>query len=300
MSKSGRLFFYPIIKFCEWFAEKCPVSFVKVRYLARFHKLPNLKNPEDLNEKILYLKLFTDISKWTELADKVRVRDYLKQCNLEQYLIPLLGHWSRVEDIDFDSLPNSFIFKANNGTGKSEYIIVKDKDKLDIKQTKKILNSWLKNRHVGSLSAEPHYKNIPPQILAEVLLPPEEGKNAPVDYKIWCFNGKAYFIRTYSGRDKNGAEVMTYDRDWNPMPEVNIPNSRYKNGNILPKPQNLEEMISIAETLTKPFPQVRLDLYNINGKIYFGEMTFTSHGGMMNNLTPEFLKKAGSLIDLNP
>lgn len=285
--------------FGKWMGEKHPVTWTKIRYFARFHKMPDLKNPKDLNEKILYMKLFTDTSRWTDLADKYKVRDYVKSCGLEEYLIPLIGMWTDVDDIDFDQLPDAFIFKANNGCGKSSNLIVKDKKQLDIASAKKIIRGWLEDKHVGVLGAEPQYKDMVPCVIAEELLPPEDGQKSPIDYKIWCFNGKAHYIRTYSNRDIKGADAMTYDTQWTPMPEVCISNSRYKNDTILPKPQNLDEMIKVAETLTKPFPCVRLDLYNIKGKIYFGEMTFTSNGGMMDNLTPEFLLKCGAMIDLN-
>lgn len=290
---------YLVKKFCERFGEEYPVLFTKIRYLMRFKKLPDLASPKDLNEKILWLKLFSDTSQWTELADKVKVRDYIMDCGLEDCLLKCYGNWSKVDEIDFNSLPASFIFKANNGCGKGTNLIVKDKNSLDINKTKKILQTWLDDKHVGSLSVDLHYKGITPMILAEELLPSEDGKNSPIDYKIWCFWGKVFCIRTYSNRDINGAEVMTYDRNWQPISHVNIPNSRYKNGSLVPQPKNLQEMIRVAEVLSQPFPQVRVDLYNINGKIYFGELTFTSHGGMMNNLTPEFLLELGSKADIS-
>lgn len=299
MSKVGRIAFYPLIKFCAWLGENHPVTLVKFRYLFRFQKLPNLKNPKDLNEKILYLKLFTDTSRWTILADKYRVRDYVKECGLEKYLIPLVGVWNNADDIDFTNLPSSFIFKANNGCGKSSNLIVKDIAKLDISKTRDLLQSWLNEKHIGALAAEPQYKKMPPCVLAEVLLPEEAGKKSPIDYKIWCFNGKAHYIWTCSDRDSNGTEVMTYDTAWNALPEVCVFESRYRKGKLLPKPENLDEMLRVAETLTKPFPCVRLDLYNINGRIFFGEMTFTSLGGMMDFYTPDFLKKMGDMVDLN-
>lgn len=296
--KSTRILFAPLIVFCNWLGENHPVTMVKLRYLARFNKLPNLKNPKTLNEKILYMKLFTDTTEWIRLADKYKVRDYVKECGLEQYLVPLIGVWNKVEDIDFDSLPNSFIFKANNGCGKNSNLIVKDKDSLDQVATRKLLDGWLKEKHIGALAAEPQYKGIPPCVLAEELLPIPDGQKSLVDYKIWCFNGKAHYIFTYMNRDGFSAQRMAYDLDWNPMPEVLQVDSRYRNGEFIPKPSNLDEMIKVAEKLTKPFPCVRLDLYNVEGKIYFGEMTFTSLGGMM-NYNPSFLLKCGDMIDLN-
>lgn len=299
MSKSGRILFFPMIKFCEWLGEKHPVPLVKMRYYAYFHRFPNLKEPKDMNEKILYMKLYTDTSRWTELADKYKVRDYVDKCGLGEYLIPLLGMWTNVNEIDFSALPKSFIFKANNGVGKSELMLVKDKDKLDVEETKKFLDELLKRKHVGVLSGEPHYKTMKPCIIAEELLPSAEGEKSPADYKIYCANGKARYIWMCSGRDSMGTNVMTYDCEWNARPDLCIFDSRYREDKVRPKPQNLEEMIRVAETLVKPFPFVRLDLYNINGKIYFGEMTFTPLGGMVNFHPQSFLDEMGSLIDLN-
>lgn len=299
MSKSGSFFFFPVIKFCEWLGENHPALLVNMRYYAYLHRFPNLKEPKDLNEKILYMKLYTDTSKWTELADKYKVRDYVKQCGLGEYLIPLVGVWYDVNDIDFDKLPQSFIFKANNGVGKSELLMVRDKCKLDIEETKKFLDELLKRKHVGVLSGEPQYKDMKPCIIAEELLPSEEGEKSPADYKIYCANGKARYIWMCSDRDSTGTDVMTYDCNWNPRPDLCIFDSRYREGKVCPKPQNLEEMIRVAETLVKPFPFARLDLYNINGKIYFGEMTFTPFGGMINFHPQSFLDEIGSEIDLN-
>ena len=299
MSKGGRIVFYPLIKFCEWMGENHPVPLVKIRYYAYFHRFPNLKEPKDMNEKLLYMKLFSDTSKWVELADKYRVRDYVKSCGLEEYLIPLVGMWTDVNDIDFDTLPNSFIFKANNGVGKSELLMVKDKNQLNIEETKAFLDELLKRKHVGVLSGEPHYVKMKPCIIAEELLPSEEGEKSPTDYKIYCANGKAQYIWVCSGRDSTGTAVMTYDREWNPRPDLCIFDSRYREGKVRPKPENLDEMLHVAETLVKPFPFVRLDLYNINGKIYFGEMTFTPLGGMVNFHPKAFLDEMGEKIDLN-
>ena len=297
--KSTRILFAPLIAFCNWLGENHPVALVKLRYFARFKRFPNLKAPKDLNEKILYMKLFTDTSQWTRLADKYQVRDYVKEKGLEQYLVDLYGVWYNANEVDFDKLPNVFIFKANNGCGKGSNMIVSDKSKIDTDAVRKTVNGWLHEKHVGALAAEPQYKNMKPCVIAEALLPIEEGQKSLVDYKIWCFNGKAHYIWTCSDRDNQGTEVMTYDRDWNPMPEVCVFDDRYRKGALMEKPKNLDEMLNVAETLTKGFPCVRLDLYNIKGKIYFGEMTFTSLGGMMDFYTPEFLLKCGEMVDLN-
>jgi hypothetical protein len=299
LSNWGRIVYAPVIKFCEWLGERHPVTLVKIRYFQRFKKWPDLKNPKDLNEKILYLKLFTDTSEWTRLADKYRVREHVKQRGLEECLIDLIGVWDNVKDIDFDVLPNAFIFKANNGDGKGSNLIVTDKSKLDCETVRRTLDGWLHKKHIGALSAEPQYKGIEPRVIAEALLPIEEGQKSLVDYKIWCFNGKAYYIWTTANRDNDSTEVMTYDREWTPMPEVCVFDNRYREGKLMPKPKNLDDMLQVAEKLTEGFPCVRLDLYNVSGHIYFGEMTFTSFSGMMNFYTPEFLAKCGDLVDLS-
>lgn len=296
--KSTRILLFPLIAFCNWLGEKHPVTLVKMRYFARFKKYPNLREPKDLNEKILYLKLYTDTTEWTKLADKYQVREYVKDRGLESCLVDLYGMWENVNDIDFDQLPKSFIFKANNGCGKGSNMIVSDKEKLDWDTTKNTINCWLHEKHIGALAAEPQYKDMKPCVIAEALLPIEDGQKSLVDYKIWCFNGRAHYIFTCSNRDNNGTEIMIYDRNWNPMPEVCVFDSRYRKGDVIDKPTNLDEMLGVAEQLTEGFPCVRLDLYNIKGKIFFGEMTFTSLGGMMNYFTPDFLLKCGNLVDL--
>jgi len=276
-----------------------PTTLVKIRYFVRFRRFPDLKNPEDLNEKILYQKLFTDTSMWTKCADKYEVRKWVEDYGLGKYLVKLYGAWYNASDFKLADLPQSFILKANNGDGKSSNLIIKDKNKYNEDDIRAIINRWLNLKNIGALSAEPQYKGIKPCVIAEELLPIEEGKKSLVDYKIWCFNGKPSYIWVCSDRDSNGTDVMTYDLNWTPHPEYSVFNERYRRGKVIPKPLNFEEMLNVAEILAKPFPQVRLDMYNINGHIYFGETTFTSLGGMMNFYTPLFLKEMGDKVDLN-
>ena len=212
-------------------AEHIPVTIVCLRYLLRFKKLPNLRHPRNLNEKILYLKLFTDTSAWTKLADKYEVRKYVEACGLKDILIPLLGVWERVEDIPFDSLPQRFILKANNGDGKGTNIKI-DKTQMssqDWQALRTRLNGWLSTTHIGALSAEPQYRHIPPLILAEELLPAPEGQTSLVDYKLWCFNGQPYSFFVCSNRKSNGfqAEAGCYDLQWNHYPDNMLPTSHF-------------------------------------------------------------------------
>ena len=302
MHKGSQILFAPLIRLAEYIGRVNPVLLVKVRYFLRFHKKVNLKNPRDLNEKILYAKLYTDTTIWANLFDKYKVRDYVKSCGLNDILTKFYGCWDNVDDIDYNKLPDSFILKANNGDGKSQFVIVRDKMsflKNDVEHATKKMQSWLERKNVGCLAGEPYLRFVKPLIVAEELLPSEDGRTSLIDYKIWCINGRVEYIWTCTERDQDGTDVMTYDRNWGAHPEYSVFDSRYRRGELMEKPSNLEGLIEVAELLSKPFPVVRVDLYHINGKIYFGEMTFTSLGGMMNFYTQDFLNLLGDKIDIN-
>lgn len=280
-----------------------PKGVVYARYFLRFHRFPNLRKPKDLNEKILYLKLFTDITPWVRLADKYRVREYVKSCGLGNILIPLIGVWERVEDIPFEKLPRNVMFKANNGDGRGTNKVV-DLQSLTadgLESLKAELQRWLSKKDIGVLSAEPQYRDIPPLIVAEEVLPVNDGFSSLVDYKIWCFNGKPYSFLVCTNRADASAQVCSYDLNWRRHPEHMVNLNKYtRYDQDIPRPSQLDEMIEVARVLSKPFPEVRVDLYEVNGRIYFGELTFTSLGGMMNYYTPSYLEEMGAQITLPP
>ena len=297
-----------IIKKCvtpplEWFGEHFPVALVRLRYLARFHKLPNFKNPKNLNEKILYQKLFTDTSEWTRLADKYRVRDYVRECGLEDILVPLYGAWERVEDIPFDTLPDRFILKANNGDGKGTNLKIEkakmnDEDWARLRET---LREWLSRKHIGALSAEPQYRDIKPMILAEKLLPSPEGQSSLVDYKLWCFSGEPHSFFVCSNRKENGyqAQFGCYDLDWTSRPERMVLTSHFSaEDKPLPRPECLQRMLEVGRILSKPFPQVRVDLYEAEGQVWFGELTFTCLGGLTDFFTDDYMNEMGQCFEV--
>lgn len=241
-----------------------PVAVVKMRYLIRFKRLPNLKNPHDLNEKILYQKLYTDTTLWSRLADKVVVRDYVKECGLESILTKLYAVWDKTTDICFDELPDAFMLKSNNGDGKGTNIAIFDKKGLsasDIKSLKDKAAGWLRQKNIGALSAEPHYKFIKPLVFAEELLPIPKGEKSMVDYKLWCFNGEPYVFLVFSNRKSGGeAEIACYDLEWKDRSDLLAKNKHYHIRNSgLNRPENLESMIEYARILAKPFPQVIVD-----------------------------------------
>lgn len=287
--------FPPIKAMAKCYGKHFPESIVRLRYFLRFRKFLNLKHPKNLNEKILFLSLKTDTSEWTRLADKYRVRQYITDCGLGYTLTELYAYWKDMSDVDFSVLPSSFVIKSVQGCG--DVIVVRDKSKVDFEQIKRKLIPMFTERY-GALEGGKHYLRIEPAVIVEELLP-SSGEHL-IDYKIWCFNGKSNCILTCSGRSAEGVHLGLYDLEWNYMKECMAFSKEYSEERVpLPKPDNLQEMLLVAERLAKPFPCVRVDLYNIQGKIYFGEMTFTSLGGMMNYFTEDCLLKMGNEIDLN-
>lgn len=255
------------------------------------------KHPRDINEKIQWLKFYSDTSQWPRLADKYAVRGYVEEKGLKDILIPLLGKWDKAEDIDWSTLPRQFVMKANHGSG--DILICSDKEKIDTTHYTQLFTKLLKEKF-GYRLGEPHYNKIKPCIIAEQLLDVTKQSfpsSSLIDYKIWCFDGKPSYITIYSNRTKGGGcELNIYDTEWNSYPQYVRQNVHYFPGNLsLPRPKHLQKMLDIAATLTKGFPCVRLDLYEVDNKVYFGEMTFTPSAGYNNSYTQEFLDILGNL-----
>lgn len=301
LSKSGRLFFGPVIKLCEWLGNHHPEFLLKLHYRVVFKKSLNLRNPQDLNEKIIWAKLYSDTSSWVELADKYRVRRYVEDLGFGDTLVKLYAVWHSAEEVDFDMLPDNFIIKANNGDGKGTNRIIR-KPITDVQKAEylHLIKHWLKRKNIGALHAEPHYRHMSPCVIAEEVLPLEDGETSLTDYKLWIINGKCEYIWVCKDRiaSGNSASVLLYDSHWNSHPEFSVFNTDYLQGTPIPKPANLDKMINIAERLAGKFPVIRVDLYNIRGKIYFGELTFTSQGGFMDFFNNDFLEMVGKQINI--
>lgn len=272
---------------------------IEWRFKDKLHKNINWENPQDINEKINWLKLYGDSSKWSDLSDKYLVRDYVKSKGLGNILVKLYGIYDNYDDIDFSALPDSYVIKTNHGSG--EVILVKNN--IQIQHNKEIrsrINKWLK-RTYGYSTGEPHYAKIKPKIIIEELLHEEINvfSSSIIDYKIWCFNGKPYSIWAAYNRKRESVEVATYDLEWNFRQSCHKEGEHYLNAKtLLPKPTNLDEMLSIAAKLSEGFPVVRVDLYNTGNKVYFGEMTFTSNAGYMTFYTDEYLIELGNQVEL--
>lgn len=276
-----------------------PKTLAAIHFRRSFGRWINWSNPRDINEKIQWLKFHSDTSKWTPLADKYRVREYIKECGLEDMLVRLYGKWNRAEDIDWDSLPRQFVMKTNHGSG--DALICRDKDTLDKAYWTAYFGKLL-TKQFGRIMGEPHYNKIQPCIIAEELLDNTKQQVAStslVDYKVWSFRGCPAYIWACHNRTKEACEVGVYDLDWRMHPEYSNSTSHYVlSSQPIPRPKSLERMLQAASILSKDFPELRVDFYEVNGKPYFGELTFTSAAGLNSFYTQEFLNILGDLCHI--
>lgn len=276
-----------------------PIRVARLKFWYKLHRWPDFEHPKDLNEKINWMKFYGDTSLWPLLADKYAVREYVKKRIGEKYLIPLIGKWDTVEEIDWDGLPQQFVMKCNNGSG--DVMVCKDKSKLDIEVAKRHFAKCLKEK-LSILSGEPHYAKIKPCIIAEELLDSSTqpcDSTSLVDYKIWVMDGKPMFTWCTWNREKYHANVALYDMNWQFHPEWSIWTSHYVKPDVhVPKPDCFDKLMEVAGKLGKGLPVARVDMYVVNNKIYFGEMTMTSQGGYQDFYTQAFLDKMGELTVL--
>ena len=252
----------------------------------------DLLAPQRYTEKIQWSKLYNTDSQRSCLSDKYEVRDWVERKIGSEYLIPLLGVWEKPVDIDFDSLPNQFVLKTNNSSATN--IIVLDKSKMDRSRVKAQLEKWL-SLEVGWCFFELQYLPIKPMIIAEKLMKQEDSNAELMDYKFLCFGGEPYFVWVDIDRYTNHRRAV-FDLDWNKQPWVqyNYPEVDEE----IPKPSCFDEMLALAKKLCEGFDHVRVDLYEINGRPYFGEMTFTNGSGFEPIYPDRFDYELGSLWEL--
>ena len=263
------------------------------RFKNRVGYWPHLNHPRTFNEKLPWLKLHDKRSEYTQMVDKVDAKKYVASIIGDKYIIPTLGVWNSVDEIEWDKLPNQFVIKVSSDSG--GIVVCKDKQTLDIKKTKeKLTNGWGKNYYVHN--KEYPYRDLTPRIIAEEYKEDESGYELR-DYKIFCFNGEPKILFVASDRQKAGEDTKFdfFDLNWNHLPFTNgHPNSKEH----IAKPKNFEEMLEIAKKLSVGIPQVRIDLYNCNGQIYFGEITFFHWSGMTAFDPIEWDFKLGKMIKL--
>ena len=261
-------------------------------YYGVFGREPNLKNPKLFSEKMQWLRIHDNIPLKTELSDKILVRDWVEKKIGNEYLVPLLGVYNCPEEINYDTLPNAFVIKTNHGCAYN--IIVKTKNEVNKDEINNQLRLWLKENYFYH-SGEWQYKDIQPRILIEEYIPAMDS-DLP-DYKFFCFNGCVYYCLYICNRSEDSGDTTFYDCNWNNQEFTYW--GKQITGNSIPKPKNYDKMIELATILCKDFKHVRVDLYNIDGKILFGEMTFTCQGGWTKFNKPEWDLKLGNVLNLN-
>ena len=255
----------------------------KLRYYRQRKRWPNLKNPKDISEILISSLFSSESATYADLVDKVRVRDYISKKGYSDLLLKHYGVWENPEDIDFDSLPEKFILKANNGSG--GHVICKDKSMLNKEAVIAKLKANLKE---GLEEIEPHYRFIKPLAFCEELI--DTGTDEwPTDYKFTCINGEIMDVFVATERSTS-TRYCTLDLNWEYLPYTK---REYMPSYKPERPKKLAEMVEIAKTLSKDFKFVRVDLYEYNDHVYFSELTFYPWGAMMYSYTDEAIKLYG-------
>lgn len=276
--------------------------YLKLLYFFEMRgKILHLKNPKSFNEKLQWLKIYDYKPEYTKLVDKLAVKDYVESRIGNKLIIPTFAVWDSVEEIDWDSLPNQFVLKTTHDGGGCGVIVCTDKTKFDrIKAKKKLKQSMHTN--TGQMYREKPYLNVPRKILAEKYIAKHVINNSETeaglqDYKFFCFNGKVKFFKIDFGRFiEHHANYYSPNGDLLPFGEAAC---KPDPNHVENMPNNLSEMISLAEMLSTNYKFLRVDLYNVNGKIYFGEFTFYPAAGMGAFIPEEWDWKLGNMLVLS-
>lgn len=268
--------------------------YLKRTFYNRMGRKLNLQSPETFNEKLQWLKLYDRKPEYTKMVDKIGAKEYVSERIGNDVLIPTIGVFNSFSEIEFQNLPNQFVMKCSHDSG--GLIICKDKNTFDYVSAKDKIEKSLRNNFYYNAREWP-YKNVQPRILIEEYLQNEDGTDIE-DYKLQCFNGKVDNIFVCIGRySPEGVRYHYFDTEWNYLPYCPYEGVDQNNVNV-PKPRCLDQMIMIAEKLAEGLPQLRVDLYEINGKVYFGEMTFYSQAGFDLDITYEADLEMGKKLQL--
>ena len=269
--------------------------YLKILYYIHMHKQLNLDNPKTYTEKINWLKVNDIHNEYTNLVDKFEVKSYVEnKLHTNENIIKTLGIWNSFDEIDFSLLPNKFVLKTTNGGGNTSVVICQNKSNFDIEGAKEKL-ILTKGRKSFIKTREYPYYDVKPRIIAEEYI--ETSNNELSDYKIFCFDGEPKFLFVGTERQKEGEDVKFdfYDINFTHLPIKN----GHQNAQLAPeKPKNFEEMLDIAKKISRGLPHVRVDLYNVNGKIFFGELTFFHFAGLVPFNPEEWDEKFGQYLKL--
>lgn len=271
--------------FTKWMPD---TLFARISFRGLMGEKLNLKHPETFNEKLQWLKVYDHKPEYSMMVDKIRAKDIVGKMIGDEHIVPCYGVWTRGEEIDFNTLPQRFVLKCNHDQG--SVILVKDKDRLDKNKTIEILDNKLKhNAYYGT--REFPYKNIEAKIFAEAYL-----GDSIIDYKFYCFNGNPKFLYCGQGlTEDHSLKIDFFDLDWNRMPFYR---TDYHRLGQVKKPTKLLEMIEIAKIMSNGIPFVRIDLFEVNGKVYFSEFTLCPASGFMPFQPKEYDKIIGDWLKL--
>lgn len=261
-----------------------------IAYFRATKKFMPWNNPRTYDQKVRWILVNCYGEKESIYADKSRVRDYVAECGLSDILIPCVGVWNSSKEIDRSKLPKSFIMKTTHGTGPECYVIVKDRDNQEELNAAFSKMDKALQINVAKNSCQYQYKFIKPRIIIEELL--NDGGKRMTDYKVLCTNGTPRFILVCSERD-NGRDY--FDCDWHNM---HFTKPEYQSKKEIARPKGLEKMLDAAACLSKPFAVARIDFYDVNGRIYFGEITLTPSACHTDNLTEKAQLEIGNRIEL--
>lgn len=256
---------------------------------AYMHRRIDLKNPRKLNEKILWMEYYTDSEIRSRLSDKYEVRKYITEKGYADTLIPIYGLYQSADEIDFETLPERFVLKATHGCDMN--YICRNKQEMRISKVKKRIHLWM-NTNLAYVSLETHYLPIRPRILCEQYLDPGSGEI--IDYKFHCSDGQVRFILVCTERSRK-KYLNVFDLNWKPL---HVIVGARENPEEPSAPARLHEMIHMANCLAEGIPFVRVDLYMVRGRIFFGEMTFTPATGVLFHFSDEFLLKQGKYCSI--
>jgi hypothetical protein len=278
----------PLIRFSFLFNDE---FYIKLNFRLRMGKKLELKNPQTFNEKLQWLKLYYRKLELTNMVDKYESKKYVADLIGEKYIIPTLGVWDSFEEINFDTLPSKFVLKTTHDQG--GVIICKNKDDFDYEFARKKMVKHLKSKHYY-LSREWPYKNIKPRIIAEKYMMDEHTKEL-IDYKFFCFHGIPRALYLGTERQEGKVKFNFYDMEFCPL---DITQAYEKSKKKFEKPKGFDKMVELAKIISTDHPHVRVDFYDVNGSVYFGELTFFHHGGHTPFNPEEWDYKFGSWINL--
>lgn len=269
---------------------------LRVQYYIKQGRMLDLKNPKLFTEKIQWLKLHDRDERFHAMVDKVRAKEYVANIIGEQYIVPTYGVWDNVDQIDFESLPEQFVLKTNTGGGNLNVVICKSKTYLDMNIVRHKLAISGGRYTSRSSGREWPYEGIRKCVLAEAYLQNKDDAEL-TDYKFYCFNGEPMYCQVIGNRS-TGETIDFYDREWERQEFIGLNPDTVHAAKPAAKPENLSEMLNVARKLSAGRPFLRVDLYNVNGKVYFSELTFYPASGYGFFNPPEWDRKLGDMIIL--